>query len=173
MQKNTSQPRAFSLQINAVSILKLIAYIIFCEGVGIIGSFFTYPAIKAWYVMLDKPFFSPPNWLFAPVWTILYAFMGISLYLVWEKGAKGEREKKAVKIFLLQLFANFLWSILFFGLRSPLLGLIDIVILLVLIIITLEKFKQISKTAFYLMIPYLLWVSFATILNGALLFLNM
>ena len=118
-----------------------------------------------WYNTLSKPIFTPPAWVFGPAWTILYLLMGIAFYLIWQKG-------KISKLFLAQLTANFLWSFLFFGLHSPTLALIDIAILLALILLTMREFYSLSKPAFYLLIPYLLWVSFATLLNGAIVFLN-
>jgi translocator protein len=152
--------------------LKLGLFIIGCELVGLLGTPFTMTAIPNWYAMLNKPFFSPPNWIFGPVWTLLYLLMGISIYLIWEKGIQKKKVKHAVYLFASQLTANFLWSILFFGLRSPILGLIDIVIMIVLIGLTIRSFYPLSKTAAYLLVPYLAWVSFATLLNLAILLLN-
>ncbi len=146
-------------------IKKLIITVIGCELVGLVGTPFTVAAIPTWYQSLNKPFFSPPNWIFGPVWTALYLLMGISAYLVWIK-------KGALNYFLIQLFLNFLWSVLFFGLRSPLLGFIDIVTLWIFILITILQFYKISKPAAYLLIPYLLWVSFATLLNLSIILLN-
>lgn len=151
---------------------KLIISILVCEGVGISGTPFTLSAIPTWYVGLEKPFFSPPNWIFGPVWTILYLLMGISFYLLWVRGFKKKAVRYASVLFGIQLLLNLLWTPLFFGLRSPLLGLIDIVLLLVVLIFTITKIYTISKTAAYLLIPYLLWVSFATMLNAAILILN-
>jgi translocator protein len=153
----------------------LIAAILFCELIGILGTPVTMAAISTWYASLIKPEFSPPNWIFGPVWTLLYALMGISLYMVWMKVEKKKNNKKlrlALYYFFAQLGVNFLWSIFFFGLRSPILGLIDIAILLVLIVQTMRIFEQISKPAAYLLVPYLLWVSFATVLNVSILLLN-
>lgn len=151
---------------------KLLISIIGCELVGILGTPFTTAAIPTWYLTLNKPFFAPPNWLFGPAWTLLYFLMGISFYLIWKKNIKNKKIKTAKKLFLAQLFLNFIWSPIFFGLRSPLLGLITIIILWALIIATIYKFYPLSKWAAYLLIPYLLWVTFATTLNGAILFLN-
>ncbi|MBP9718915.1 MAG: tryptophan-rich sensory protein [Candidatus Levybacteria bacterium] len=151
---------------------KFLISIIGCELVGILSTPFTISAISTWYIFLNKPPFSPPNWVFGPVWTILYFLMGISAFLVWRKGLKNKKVKKALFYFLLQLFFNFLWSLLFFGLHSPLLGLLDIIVLLVSIVITLVAFYRVSKIAAYLLIPYLLWVSFATILNLSIVLLN-
>ncbi len=151
---------------------KLLVSIIGCELVGILGTPFTVSAISTWYVTLNKPFFSPPNWLFGPAWTLLYFLMGISFYLIWKQNWTNKQVKIAVKFFLIQLTLNFLWSPIFFGLRSPLLGLITILIMWVMITVTMQKFRPLSKASFYLLIPYLLWVSFATLLNASLLFLN-
>ena len=154
------------------NIQKLIISIVGCELVGIGASIFTLTAIPTWYSSLTKPSFSPPNWIFGPVWTTLYFLMGVSAFLIWKKGLKSKKVKRALLFFLFQLFFNFLWSILFFGLHNPLLGLLDILLLLVSIIVTLITFYKISKTATYLLIPYLIWVSFATILNFSLIVLN-
>ncbi len=151
---------------------KLLLSIAGCELVGILGTPFTLAAIPTWYVNLNKPFFAPPNWIFGPVWTLLYFLMGISLYLVLIRGWKKKVVKSAVVFFLAQLALNFLWSPVFFGLKSPLLGLITIVALWVFIVITMKKFYSLSKLAFFLLVPYFLWVSFATVLNAAILFLN-
>lgn len=147
--------------------------IIGCELVGITGGFFTASSIPTWFAALNKPFFSPPNWVFAPVWTILYLMMGVSVYLIWQKGLKKKENKQAVNFFLIQLGLNFLWSILFFGLRSPFLGLICITALWGFIIATIKKFSKISKAASNLLIPYLIWVSFAAILNLFIFVLNL
>lgn len=151
---------------------KLFGCIIGCELVGILGTPFTITAIPTWYATLNKPFFSPPNWIFGPVWTILYFLMGISIYLILQKGWKKKSVRIATIFFVAQLVLNFIWSPIFFGLKSPLLGLITILAMWILIIITMKKFYPLSKLAFYLLIPYLAWVSFATILNASILFLN-
>ncbi len=154
------------------NLLILLIFVIVCELAGILATPFTINAIPSWYSTLNKPPFSPPNFVFGPVWTILYMLMGLSAFLVWQKGVKKEKVKNALQFFALQLFLNFIWSILFFGLRSPLLGLIDILILWGLILITIIKFHRVSRPAAYLLIPYILWVSFATILNLSILLLN-
>lgn len=154
------------------NLLKLIASVLACELVGILSAPFTIAAIPTWYATLIKPSFSPPNWLFGPAWTLLYFLMGVSFYLIWKQGWRKKAVKKAGLFFLVQLSLNFLWSFLFFGLRSPLLGLIDIALLWLFIVATMQMFYPSSKLAFYLLVPYLLWVSFATILNTAILILN-
>lgn len=152
--------------------LKLALSIIICELVGVLSTPFTIASIPNWYAHLHKPFFSPPDWVFGPVWTTLYFLMGVSVFLIWQKGLKNKKIKKALIYFTIQLVLNFLWSVLFFGLHSIALGLIDIVALLASIIITMVFFYRISKISAYLLLPYLLWVSFATLLNISLLILN-
>jgi tryptophan-rich sensory protein len=152
--------------------VKLIASIFICELVGILGSVFTVSSVSTWYPTLNKPFFNPPSWLFGPVWTLLYLLMGISLYLVWDKGLKKQQSKTSVVIFGLQLALNLFWSILFFGLRMPLIAFIEIILLWLAILLTIMHFKRISRTAAYLLIPYILWVSFAAALNFAIYYLN-
>jgi translocator protein len=151
---------------------KLFISIVGCQLVGIAATPFTIAAIPTWYATLNKPPFSPPNWVFGPVWTTLYFLMGISAFLIWQKGLQKKQVKRALIYFSLQLFFNFLWSLLFFGLHSPLLGLFGIMILLIFIILTIVSFYKLSKIAAYLFVPYLLWVSFATILNISLVILN-
>jgi len=121
---------------------------------------------------LTSLFFSPPNWIFGPVWTILYFLMGISLYMVWDKNLKNKKKDKAIKTFLLQLTLNLLWSVVFFGLHQPLLALAVIIMLWISIFMTIKYFYKISKISGYLLVPYILWVSFASILNLAITILN-
>src|SRR3990167_3134289 len=146
---------------------KLIISIVGCGLVGIISAPFTIAAIPTWYVTLNKPFFAPPNWIFGPAWTLLYFLMGISFYVIWRQDWKKKKVKTAGLFFLAQLGLNFLWSPVFFGLRSPLLGLINIVVMWILIVITMRKFYPLSKLAFYLLTPYILWVTFAAVLNAS------
>ena len=134
------------------SLPKLITSIVICELAGILGSAFTINSIPTWYATLNKPFFSPPNWIFGPVWTTLYLLMGISLYLIWtQKPTK--KTKAALKFFAIQLGLNFIWTPIFFGLRAPLLALIIILALLYFILKTMGAFKPLSQTAFYLLAP--------------------
>ncbi len=144
---------------------KLFLSIGLCLGVGLLGSFFTASSIPTWYAALNKPFFSPPNWVFAPVWTTLYILMGISLYLVWIK-------KKIPAVFWVQLILNATWSMIFFGMKNPGLALVDIIALWLSIFLTIKTFYKISKLAGRLFVPYLVWVSFASILNLFIVFLN-
>lgn len=143
-----------------------------CLLTGFIGGFFTAPAIGTWYASLNKPAINPPNWIFFPVWTILYILMGASLYLVLKNGWKSEKIRAAAEVFGAQLFLNFLWSAIFFGLRSPAGALAEIIFLWLAILLTILKFYKISKPAAYLLIPYIFWVSFAAYLNYSVWILN-
>lgn len=151
---------------------KLLASIIICQAAGIVGSFFTRTSVSSWYVSLEKPFFNPPNSVFGPVWLVLYLLMGISLFLVWRKGLDSSKAKRAFALFVFQLLINSLWSFAFFGCRSPLAGLIVIIILWLAIVWVVISFFSISRLASMLLIPYVLWVSFAVALNAAILLLN-
>jgi translocator protein len=146
---------------------ELIAAIVICELAGFIGSVFTFSSIPTWYAYLVKPTFSPPNWVFGPVWTALYALMGIAAYLVYET-----RKTAALKIFGIQLCLNTVWSVVFFGFHSPLGGLVIIILLWLSIVWTILEFFKVSRPAAYLLAPYLFWVSFASVLNYYILMLN-
>lgn len=152
--------------------LKLIVSLLLCFTVAGIGSLVTTPSINTWYETLNKPVFNPPNFVFAPVWTLLFFSMGVSLYLVWKQEKQKKKVQKAMMFFFLQLGLNFMWSLLFFGLHSPIFALIDILLLWVTIFFTILAFWKISKTAAYLFMPYLAWVSFASILNLFIVLLN-
>ena len=151
---------------------KLIITIGVSELAGIIGSFFTTSSIPNWYTTIEKPALNPPSWVFGPVWTTLYALMGVAAFLVWKQGWEKKKVKVALKVFGVQLFLNAIWSIIFFGLQNPGWALVNIVLLWCAIIWTMLVFYRVSKTAMYLLIPYLLWVSFASYLNYAILTLN-
>jgi len=151
--------------------IKILVFILICQLAGFIGSIFTTPQIS-WYETLQKPSFAPPNWLFAPVWTILFILMGLSLYWIWEKKLE-KNFKKAIIFFSVQLILNILWSYFFFGLRNPFYGFIEIIILWIFIAITIFEFYKLSKKAGLILIPYIVWVSIATILNYYILVLNM
>lgn len=151
---------------------KLIFSIAMSQTAGIVGSLFTAPAIPAWYASLNKPSFSPPNWLFGPVWVTLYALMGVALYLVWRNGLSEQKIKFAFWFFIAHLFMNAIWSIIFFGLQSPFWALVDIVVMWVMILVLIIKFWEINKTSSVLLVPYFFWVSFASVLNFAIWRLN-
>jgi benzodiazapine receptor len=151
---------------------KLITSIVICQLAGVIGSIFTTPAISTWYAALKKPVFTPPNWVFSPAWITLFVLMGISAFLVWNKGLSDQRVKIALSIFVAQLILNALWSAMFFGLRSPLAGLIEIAVLWIAILLSILYFFKVSEIAGILLLPYILWVSFAAILNFSIWRLN-
>ncbi|MDH7476053.1 MAG: tryptophan-rich sensory protein [Microgenomates group bacterium] len=155
-----------------LNIFQLFLSIVICLLAGFIGSFFTTQYVPTWYAQLNKPPFNPPNWIFAPVWTTLFILMGIALYLVLNKGLKKKQNREAILLFGIQLIANVLWSFLFFTLQLPLYAFLEIIILWLLILVTIIRFYKISKLAGWLLIPYLFWVSFASILNLAIYLLN-
>ena len=153
--------------------LKIAYFVIICLAVGYLSSLVTQSSIATWYPTLEKPVFNPPNWVFAPVWTLLFIMMGVSAGLIWDKiTEQKELVKKGLLFFIVQLALNALWSYLFFGLCNVLLASIEIVILLLVIFETYLIFKKIDKKAAMLLIPYMAWVSFATILTVSILILN-
>lgn len=160
------------MKMRILDILKLLASIIGCQCAGLVGSIFTIPSIPTWYASLQKPPFTPPNWLFAPAWITLYLLMGIAAFIVWQKGLDKQGVKPALVIFLIQLVLNALWSVVFFGFKSPLWGVIVIVALWIAILFTILKFFRLSRTAGALLLPYILWVSFAAILTISVWVLN-
>lgn len=151
---------------------KLALSLVIPQLAGAIGTIFTSSSIPTWYTTLNKPSFNPPNWIFGPVWTILFLLMGIALFLVWQKGIHKKEVKIAITIFGIQLVLNTLWSILFFGLQSPQYALVEIVFLWIAIVATIITFYKVSKCAAALLLPYILWVSFAAYLNYTLGMLN-
>jgi len=153
-------------------IIKLVISIVACECAGGIGAIFTTTAIPTWYATLQKPPFTPPNWLFAPAWVTLYLLMGIAAFLIWRQGLEQKGVKSALVIFLVQLALNALWSVVFFGLESPLYGMVVIVALWVVILLTILRFFKLSTAAGALLLPYILWVSFAAALNVSIWVLN-
>jgi tryptophan-rich sensory protein len=146
--------------------------ILICEAAGIIGSVFTMNSIPTWYVSLVKPALNPPSWVFGPVWTLLYALMGVAAFIVWKKARSERRGNQALWIFGFQLLLNAAWSIVFFGLQDPELALVVIALLWASIVWSMVAFHRISKTAAWLLLPYLLWVSFASYLNYSIWLLN-
>ena len=152
--------------------IKLAASVVLCMLAGFVGRIFTTPKIDGWYAGLNKPSFNPPGWLFGPVWTALYVMMAIALYLVWRKGLAAKGVKVALAVFLVQLALNALWSFAFFGAESPLAGLVVIVALWAMIAASIAAFAPISRAAAALLVPYILWVTFAAILNASIYLLN-
>ena len=153
-------------------IVRFVVSIVVCQLAGGLGAIFTTPAIPTWYASLAKPAFQPPNWVFFPVWTTLYTLMGIAAFLVWRKGLHERRVQVALGIFGIQLILNLAWTIIFFGLYSLFGAVIAIVFLWIAILINIVTFWRISKVAGALLIPYILWVSFAGILNISVWMLN-
>lgn len=151
--------------------LALIGWIALAQMAGVLGSVATAANVRDWYAFLEKPALAPPNWVFGPVWITLYFMMGVAAYLVWRYG-KGTCRRGALMEFCFQLALNALWSVLFFGLQSPALGLFCIVALWISIAVTIRLFARVSTAAAWLMVPYLAWVSFATYLNYMLWVLN-
>ena len=151
--------------------IKLILSLLFTIGVGSLGSVFTISEIPNWYASLQKPVFNPPNWLFGPVWTILYTLMGVALYLVWKKPISKDRNI-AIIIFMIQFTLNFFWSIIFFKYHYLGWALVEILLMWTFILLSTLLFWKHSKLSVYLLIPYLFWVSFAIILNAAIFQLN-
>lgn len=150
----------------------LLSTIALCHMAGVIGAFYTAPNISSWYDLLVQPSFTPPSWLFGPVWLTLYTLMGIALYFIVTSRQSGKSIRRALLFFYAQLVLNAAWSILFFGLQSPLLGFLCIIVLLFLILIMIVHTYRVHKQASALLLPYVVWVAFATVLNGAILFLN-
>lgn len=153
------------------STITIITAIVLCESVGIAGGKISSEAISEWYRTLKKPSINPPSWIFGPVWTLLYAMMGWSVAIIW-KNKVGRERISAHLAFGVQLCLNFLWTVLFFGMRNPFAAFVNIVFLLLSIVVTMITFWRVSKKASLLLVPYLLWVSFASVLNWFLWRLN-
>lgn len=150
--------------------LKLLISLALPQLAGGLGAFFTFSSVQSWYLTINRPSWNPPNWLFGPVWTVLYIFMGIACYLIWI--SDHPRKQLLMKLYFVQLILNALWSPAFFGMKSPILGLFVIVPLWGAILLCIVQFRRVSPLASGLMVPYLLWVTFATVLNGSIFLLN-
>ena len=154
-------------------ITRILSVVVTCLVIGYFSGIVTRSAIADWYPTLIKPSFNPPNWIFAPVWSMLYVMMGVAAGLVWDRmEQESEVVKKALLFFAIQLGLNALWSYLFFGLRNPMLAGLEIIVLWLMIYETYVQFAKINKIAGYLFIPYLAWVSFAAVLNASIWWLN-
>jgi tryptophan-rich sensory protein len=149
-----------------------VSSVVICQMAGLIGSLYTVPAIPVWYAGLNKPPFNPPDWVFGPVWTALYLMMGVALYLLLRHWPEKPADKPALIAFAAQLILNAGWSVIFFGLRAPLAGFIWIIILWLAVLWTILAFRRVTKAGAILLIPYILWVSFAGLLNFFLWRLN-
>ncbi|MET0945403.1 MAG: TspO/MBR family protein [Flavobacterium sp.] len=153
--------------------IKIAIALLVCLAVGYSASIVTRPSVETWYPTLVKPIFNPPNWIFMPMWTLLYILMAVAAGLVWDKiKEQNEVVKKALLFFIIQLTLNAIWSYLFFGLKNPMLALVEIALLWLMIYETYLKFIKINKTAGYLLIPYMAWVAFAAVLNASIWWLN-
>jgi tryptophan-rich sensory protein len=152
-------------------IIKLLFLILLCEGVGLLGTIFTVPSITTWYMALQKAPFNPPAWVFGPAWTTLYFLMALSLFLILQKKLKKQKNFLII-LFSAQLFLNFSWSVIFFGMHLPQAAFIEIIFLWISIALLIVDFWKFSKPAAILLMPYLLWVSFASILNLFVALLN-
>jgi benzodiazapine receptor len=150
----------------------LIVSLFITVGIGITASFATRPQIPVWYAHLNKPSFSPPNWLFAPVWSIIYILIGIAAYLVWQRRNTSITYSNARAFYFIQLLLNFLWSIVFFRMHQVLGALVVICLLWISILVIMYYFNKFCRMAAWLLLPYLLWVSFASVLNLYIYLLN-
>lgn len=152
--------------------LKLIIAIGVSQLAGLIGSIFTISSIPTWYTTLIKPTLNPPSWIFGPVWTLLYTLMGVAAFIIWKKGTTHPAVRKALFIFGIQLVLNALWSIIFFGLQNPGWAFLNIILMWVSIVWTIVVFYNIQKNTIWLLLPYIIWVSFAAYLNYSIWILN-
>ncbi len=152
--------------------LKFFISVLTCLSIGGVSGFITSTEIPTWYVAVIKPSFNPPNWIFGPVWTTLYILMAISFWLIWKSDTESSIKNRAMTFFVIQLILNFFWSIIFFSLHQLGFALIEISLMWIFILFSIISFYPISKTASFLLIPYLLWVSFASVLNFAIWKLN-
>lgn len=150
--------------------LKLLISLALPQIMGGLGAFFTLSSVNSWFIALNKPIWNPPSWLFGPVWTLLYVLMGIACYLIWK--SDHPQKKALLKLYAIQLILNALWSPAFFGMQSPFLGLLVIIPLWAAIVLCILQFKKVSQLASGLMVPYLLWVTFATVLNASIWLMN-
>jgi len=154
------------------NVVKLILSVALPLAVGASGSYFTIPEINNWYQTIQKPSWNPPNWIFGPVWTTLYALMGIALYLVWKSRNSNGVKSFAISFFMIQLGLNFFWSVIFFNKHQAGLAFAEIILLWIFILFTIFSFSRVNNTASWLLVPYISWVSFAMILNYTIWQLN-
>lgn len=171
-KEDPARPAGSVAWLGGRSIAALAVALILCFAVAAIGGAVTRPAIDGWYADLAKPSFNPPDWVFAPVWTVLFAMMAVAAWRIWLAGPQTGSNRRALVLFALQLACNLAWSIAFFGARSPSAGLVVILVLEALIVMTILDFRRIDRLAAWLMVPYAAWVAFAIVLNIAIYSLN-
>lgn len=152
--------------------IKLALSLFLCLFTGFAAAAVTAPSLSGWYQSITKSIFTPPDNVFTPVWRVLYIVMGVSFFLIWRRGFGTKSARKALYLFLIQLFLNFLWSLLFFGYKMPAIAFIEIIILIAIIILTIAEFYKLSKIAALVLLPYLFWVGFASYLNLMVVVLN-
>ncbi|WP_103069545.1 TspO/MBR family protein [Aquimarina sediminis] len=146
--------------------------LLLCVLIGFLSSIATQTSLNTWYSSLNKPSFTPPNWIYGPTWVLLYILMGIAAGIVWSKGFYHKWVKTALYHFGFQLLLSAAWPIIFFGLQNPLIALLDIIALFILLLFTIKWFTVVNSTAAYLLIPYVIWVAFVTALNFGIWQLN-
>ena len=154
------------------NISKLIIAVAIPVAVGATSGFFTVTGVESWYQSINKPLWNPPDWIFGPVWTTLYILMGIALYLVWNSDTSSALKRTAITLFSIQLIFNFFWSFIFFNQQQIGWALVEIIMMWIAILLTIFSFAKISTAAAWLLVPYICWVSFATVLNYTIWNLN-
>ncbi len=152
--------------------MKLVLSILIPVLVGAFSGYFTSSGVNGWYAIASKPWFNPPNWIFAPVWSMLYVLMGIAFFFLWKSGAPKDIKQTAIILFAVQLVLNFFWSIIFFKMQQPGWAFAEIILMWVMILLTILWFGKINSAAAWLLVPYISWVSFASVLNYSIWRLN-
>lgn len=172
MEKNMDNLKFLFLRVKRKLVFSVVVGVILCLSVGFLAGQATQTSVNSWYLNLKKPFLTPPNWLFAPVWTLLYLLMGIAIGRIFCSGMQERKNRTAIYYFVFQLFINGLWSLIFFGVKSPIGAMMVILILLFLIVKTIQQFKGLDLMSARLLYPYLIWVGFASYLNLGIVLLN-
>lgn len=163
---------ARALKLSAYNYGQVFIFVMLCQAAGMVGTLFTVRNIPTWYATLNKPLFNPPSWIFGPVWLILYTLMGIAWYEIWRRGRVSPSARSASNLFILHLLLNASWSPVFFGARQIAAAFVIIFLLWGMIVVLLSQFTKIHKPSGLLLLPYLIWVSFASVLNLSILVLN-
>ncbi|MHB1086434.1 MAG: TspO/MBR family protein [Minisyncoccota bacterium] len=152
--------------------IRLVVSILASYGAGFLGSIFVQDGVRTWYATLEKPFFTPPDWVFAPVWFVLYGLMASALYIVWEKDPHASEMRGWVPLYFCHLLLNAAWSIFFFGFHALFIAFIEILFLFWCIVMLIVGARDIDRTAAWLLVPYSVWIAFAAILNGTIWLIN-